>query len=103
MKKQPLTIEEHYALGEELHRIYCRLQQLSIETGRRYPISVMGGAFHGTLNRLLHLRSKLDGQLFSDHPSAPDEAIHAYYPAPSGDPVTTTDAKTPRTNHQRSH
>ena len=80
MKKTPLTIEEHYALGEELHRIYCRLQQLSIETGRRYPISVMGGAFHGTLNRLLHLRSKLDGQLFSDHPSAPDEAIHAYYP-----------------------
>ena len=34
MKKTPLTIEEHYALGEELHRIYCRLQQLSIETGR---------------------------------------------------------------------
>ncbi len=86
--KTPLTVEEHYVLGAELHRIYCQLQALSIETGRHYPIgAATTRAFDSTLNRLSTLRSKLDNQLFADHPSAPNDAIRAYYPGPSAMPA----------------
>lgn len=82
MRKQSLTLDEHIALGQELHQIRDRLGALAVEVGHHYPVNgPVASGFHSARKRMDTLRSRLENQLFLDHPT--EASIRVYCPGPN--------------------
>jgi len=71
----PLTLEEHFALGAELHQMRNRLTTLAVEIGPRCDDGRIDRAIDAVQRRLDQLRSLLSRRLGAEHPGARD----AYY------------------------
>lgn len=78
-KKPGLTVDEHKALGTELHSMRDRLMQLYVESTHKYPVnSAVARHLAGSFARVDQARSALDDCLAKEHPAEFDPMI--YYP-----------------------
>jgi uncharacterized protein YozE (UPF0346 family) len=78
-KKPGLTVDEHKALGAELHAMRTRLMHLYVESTHKYPKnSPVARHLAGSFNRLDQARSALDDCLAREHPA--DFDTRTYYP-----------------------
>lgn len=82
MAKNPLTLEQHRALGLELARTHDRLVKLSVDLANRYgkngKIKTRAMAAHEQLSQL---RSLLEEELLTEHPELERvEGLEVYYP-----------------------
>ena len=79
VRKRPLSLDEHQALGAEFDEIRGRLQDITADLVERYGKSGRVGGKAMRLERALDaVRAALDGQLCQDHPDGFDTRI--YYP-----------------------
>lgn len=80
-RKNPMTLDDHVALGRELRLAHDILQRAYVEVGQRYPLSSPAyRALARAVERLSEARCELDSRLYAEHPGRAAPTV--YYGAP---------------------